>query len=152
MKPFDKSITTPIMRIKYDTGEVERPKLSSPEDAAAIFYAIEEFNDSIEHHETFYTAYLNSANNVVGVLKIGEGAIDNTTVDVRIVMQGALLTNATAIILCHNHPSGSVKASAQDIQTTKKMQSAAALFNICITDHLIISKNQYFSMRGEGLL
>ena len=67
-------------------------------------------------------------------------------------MQAALLTNSVAIILAHNHPSGNLKPSKCDEDLTKRIKEAAKLFNITVTDHVILTDTNYFSFLEEGLL
>ncbi|MEG2071490.1 MAG: JAB domain-containing protein, partial [Bacteroidales bacterium] len=83
---------------------------------------------------------------------IGRGGITSTTVDIRLIMRIAIESFATGIILCHNHPSGEVTPSKQDIQLTNQIKKAADFFNITVVDHLIINKNHYYSFHQEGIL
>lgn len=108
--------------------------------------------DKIAHlnHEEFWTIYLNNANNILSAIQISKGGISGTEVDTRIVMQEALALKATQIILCHNHPSGSVKPSRADIQLTEKIRSAAELLDIILIDHIIVHRELYYSFAEDG--
>lgn len=110
--------------------------------------------DKIAHleHEEFWAIYLNHANRILNVCQISKGGIASTGVDTRIVLQQAVVNKATQIVLCHNHPSGNVKPSQQDIQVTKRLHKAADIMDLVLVDHIIIHKQQYFSFVEEGLL
>lgn len=76
--------------------------------------------------------------------------LTDITVDVRVILQAALLTNSVAIILAHNHPSGNLQPSRQDINITKQVKEAAQLMRIKILDHLILTDTGYYSFADEG--
>ena len=103
-------------------------------------------------HEEFWIIYLNNANKILFKTQLWKGSITGTMVDVRLVFKGALETNATSIVLCHNHPSGTLLASEQDKLITKKLQSAGNNLDIKIIDHVIICEHGYFSFADEGIL
>lgn len=103
-------------------------------------------------HEEFWTIFMNQANRILSITQISKGGITDTPVDTRIIMQQAVLNKATQIILCHNHPSGSVTPSRADIRLTEKLRKAADLMDILLVDHLILHKQQYFSFVEEGRL
>ncbi|MCR4965496.1 MAG: DNA repair protein RadC [Bacteroidales bacterium] len=103
-------------------------------------------------HEEFWIILLNQAANILKMVQIGKGGLTSTTVDVRLIMQEALVQKATGIILCHNHPSGSVRPSNLDKSLTNQVKEAAALLNIRVMDHIIVSGNAYFSFADEGIL
>ena len=110
--------------------------------------------DKIAHldHEEFWAIYLNQANRILHTCNISRGGISSTGVDTRIIMQKAVLNKATQIILCHNHPSGSVRPSRADIQLTEKLHHAAELMDLILVDHIIIHKERYYSFVEEGRL
>lgn len=95
---------------------------------------------------------LNNSLRILGDRKVGQGGITGTVVDVRLILREALLAGATAIALCHNHPSGSIKPSIQDNDITAKLQKASAAMDIKLIDHIIISERGYFSYADEGRL
>ncbi|MBD3905379.1 JAB domain-containing protein [Chryseobacterium sp. Ch-15] len=131
-------------------GNCERTILSS-KDAVNIFR--EHFDsEEIDYRESFFTLYLNQANKVLGIKKISESGISSTVVDVRIIMQGALLCNATGIILAHNHPSGNLKPSAEDIKITQKIKEASQFLSIQLLDHFILTSDNHFSFGEEGII
>ena len=102
------------------------------------------------NYEEFWVIYLNNANTILKTVQISKGGITSTEVDTRIVMQEAVILKATQIILCHNHPSGSVKPSKADIQLTEKTRKAAQIMDIVLVDHIIIHREKYYSFAEEG--
>ena len=101
-------------------------------------------------HEEFWAIYLNQANRILHTCQISKGGINSTGVDTRIIMQKAVLNKATQIILCHNHPSGSVRPSRADIQLTEKLRHAAELMDIILIDHIIVHRELYYSFAEDG--
>ena len=103
-------------------------------------------------HEEFWIVYLNNANKVLHTAQMSKGGITGTLVDVRLVMKQALELGAVALILAHNHPSGTLKPSSADKQITKKLSTAANALDVKVLDHLIITQKEYFSFADEGVL
>lgn len=103
-------------------------------------------------HEVFAVLFLNRANKVNHFEIVSEGGITGTVADPRIILRRALEEDAVSIILCHNHPSGSLKPSRADEQLTVKIKEAARLFDITVLDHIIVSEMGYYSFADEGLL
>ncbi len=110
------------------------------------------FQDIMSHHEEFYIILLNTNNSVLGISKIAKGGISETTVDTRIVLQTALKTNSVKLALIHNHPSGNLIPSHQDISLTRKIVEAGKLMDISVIDHVIMSDTGYYSFADEGVL
>jgi len=105
-----------------------------------------------KQHEIFAVLYLNRANKIKHSEIISEGGITGTVADPRIILKKALENDAVSIILCHNHPSGSLKPSRADEELTKKINEAASYFDIKVLDHIIVSEEGYYSFADEGLL
>ncbi len=103
-------------------------------------------------HEEFWVLYLNNANVVLHSEKHTQGGITGTLVDSRLVLKQALLLGAVALILVHNHPSGTLVASQADKMLTKKMQNAAQTLDIKVLDHVIITEKSYFSFADENMM
>lgn len=103
-------------------------------------------------HEEFWIIYLNNSNAVLHAAQMSKGGITGTLVDVRLVMKEALEQSAVALILAHNHPSGTLKPSKADRQITEKIKSAAEVLDIKVLDHLIITQKAYFSFADERML
>ncbi|MBR4537123.1 MAG: DNA repair protein RadC [Bacteroidales bacterium] len=103
-------------------------------------------------HEEFWVLYLNQAAVLIKADKVSQGGLTMTAVDVRLILKQALELSATGLILCHNHPSGDVVPSRFDDQLTNQLCEAARLLNIQVTDHIVISRNSYYSYQQEGRL
>ncbi len=123
-------------------------KINSSEDA--FRYLSVDLSDLV--HEEFWTLYLDRANNVIGKAKISQGGISGTVIDVRIILKQAIEKQASSIILVHNHPSGNLDPSSNDLEITRKASSAAQLIDMKVLDHLIIAGHRYTSLADEGLL
>lgn len=104
------------------------------------------------HTEEFWAIYLNQNNRVLGKSKLSSGGINQSVVDVRILFKTALEHFSTGIIIAHNHPSGNLKPSSEDLKITKQIAEAGKILNIQLLDHLIIAQNSYLSFADEGLL
>ncbi|MDB5251382.1 MAG: hypothetical protein JWP27_551 [Flaviaesturariibacter sp.] len=103
-------------------------------------------------HEVFAVLFLNRANKINHFQIISEGGMTGTVADPRIILRKALEEDAVSIILCHNHPSGSLRPSRADEELTTKIREAAAYFDIKLLDHLIVSEDGYYSFADEGSL
>ncbi len=103
-------------------------------------------------HEVFAVLFLNRANKINHFEIVSTGGITGTVADPRIILKKALEEDAVSIILCHNHPSGSLKPSRADEELTQKIKEAARYFDIKVMDHLIVSDDGYYSFADEGLL
>ena len=106
----------------------------------------------IQMQEEVKLILLNRSNKVLGVYSLAMDGITGCVVDVRIILAVALKTLATGIILVHNHPSGNLKPSREDIKITEQLKSSCDLIGITLLDHLIITKDDYFSFADDGLL
>lgn len=103
-------------------------------------------------HEVFAVLFLNRANKINHFQIISQGGITGTVADPRIILRRALEEDAVSLILCHNHPSGSLKPSRADEELTGKIKEAAKYFDIKVLDHLIVSESGYYSFADEGLI
>lgn len=128
------------------------PKITSSQNAAELLYG--QWNkNNIELHETFKVMLLNNANKVKGIYEVSTGGITGTLVDLRILFAVVLKSLTTAVILAHNHPSGTLTPSEPDKRLTQKIKKAGELFDIKVLDHLIlIPDGNYFSFADEGIL
>ena len=111
-------------------------------------------SETISLQEKFIAMYVNRCNRVIGVYELSKGGITWTVVDIRLLLSVALKTVATSIILSHNHPSGNLKPSKQDIDLTQKIKAAAELMDIKVMDHIILGTNEfsYYSFADEGIM
>jgi len=110
---------------------------------------IDEWDDLL-HYESFKIVLMNRANKVLGISTISQGGISGTVADPKVIFQAALKANASSVILAHNHPSGNMKASQQDIILTKKIKEGGKLLDISVLDHLIITDIGFNSLADDG--
>jgi DNA repair protein RadC len=110
------------------------------------------YNDDMEIFESFFLLLLDNGLNTIGYVKISQGGITGTVVDVRLVAKYAVESLATNVILAHNHPSGMLKPSPQDIHMTKKIQAGLSILDIKVCDHIILTSNGYYSFSDEDAL
>ena len=103
-------------------------------------------------HEEFWILLLNRANKVIDKMSISSGGLTGTVADVRMIFNHAIKSQATSIVLSHNHPSGNLSPSQSDIDLTKKMVRAGETLDIKVLDHLIIGENRYYSFADEGMI
>ncbi len=137
--------------ISYSSMNNHKQKITSSLNAYSILVNSWSIN-TIEIQEEFKILLLNNSNEVLGIYPMSKGGITGTVVDIRLIFAVVLKCNATGILLAHNHPSGKLKPSEADISITKKIKSAASIMDICLLDHLIITKNGYYSFIDEGIL
>ncbi len=101
-------------------------------------------------HEEFWVVFLNRSNRVVDRLKVSQGGVSETTVDVKLILKESILRLATSIALCHNHPSGNTQPSPQDDAITRKIKESCLVVDITVIDHLIFCDDGYYSYADEG--
>lgn len=126
---------------------VELKKISS---SKAVFEIMQPIIGELPHEE-FWVLYLNNSNKVIYKAQLSKGGITGTVVDIRLLFKMALVQNATAVLLTHNHPSGKLLASDADIQITKKIKEAGKTLEIHVLDHIIITENGYLSFQDAGI-
>jgi len=102
--------------------------------------------------EEFIILYLNTAGQVLGFIKAFTGGVSSVSCDLRIILAVALKSLSSGIIISHNHPSGTLKASTADINLTKRVNNAAKLLDLKLLDHLILSDRSYLSLADQNLL
>ena len=127
----------------------QRQKISNSQGAYEILTNLFPEN-TMDYRETFIVLYLNRANQVLGYSVISQGGTTCTTVDVKMIIQTALLANASCIMLAHNHPSGNLHPSSDDNRITNRIIEAARLFDITVLDHIIITNESYYSFTDNG--
>ena len=137
---------------KNHSDLMQRPQLQTTKEVVHIMRNIEGMQKNIDYKEVFYVIYLNQSSRILSVGKVSEGTTTSCLVNIRQILQGALLQNATALIICHNHPSGCTNPSQQDRQITAKIKDAANFFDIQLLDSFVISSFDYFSFSESGLL
>ncbi len=127
---------------------INKKQISSSTDVIDIFQPL--LSDI--SHEEFWVLLLNRANRVIEKIRVSEGGLTATVVDVRKIMRTALDYQALGIILCHNHPSGNHNPSEDDLNITQKINQAASTLDINLLDHVIITNNQCFSMADNSMI
>jgi DNA repair protein RadC len=141
------------VKLSYKTKSTrpERVQVSCPQDCYNVL--IKHWDKGqLEHKESFKTLLLNRNNVVLGIYTISEGGICGTVFDVRIILQAALLSNATSIVIAHNHPSGNLTPGYNDIEATRAIKEAARVVDITVYDHIIVCKDDYYSFANKGKL
>lgn len=137
--------------VSYSAHIVSEQKISNSRETYSLI--INHWNlDTIEMLEEVKILLLNKSNKVLGVYDLSKGGMSSSIIDVKIVLSIALKTLASGIIIVHNHPSGNLSPSKADIDITEKLKSACNLMDITVFDHLIISKDNYYSFADDGLL
>ena len=126
-------------------GPVEKPVINMP--SKVYDYMADK---ACLDHEEFWVIYLNTAKRVITRAKISQGGVAATVVDVKIVFRHAIDNLASAMILVHNHPSGSLRPSAQDDNLTDKIKKAAKVMDVSVVDHIIITSKGFYSYSDEG--
>ncbi|KAA1244543.1 RadC family protein [Aquimarina sp. RZ0] len=140
----------PEIKLTYTRGRRLLGSAGSP-DQIVDFVRKQFKKGTIETRENFYVIYLNHKNTILGYHLHSTGGLSGTVIDARIIFAIALKSLATQIILSHNHPGGGLKPSKQDIEQTTKIANNGKLHNIKVLDHLIITKDGYFSFAEENL-
>lgn len=129
----------------------DRPIVNSSLIAQRIFR--EQWDAGImQFLEEFKVMLLNRSNRVLGIIDISFGGISQVSVDVKVIFAAALKAGASCMILAHNHPSGNLKPSSADMQLTNKIVSAASLFDLNVHDHIIMTSEEYYSYRDNGIM
>jgi DNA repair protein RadC len=135
-------------RRRHASAALEKTVVRSSRDIAAYLQAtLKDYN-----YEVFAVVFLNRANKINHFEIISKGGITGTVADPRVILKKALEEDATAIVLCHNHPSGNLRPSRADEELTKKIKEAAAYFDIKIIDHIIVSEDGFYSFADDGIL
>jgi DNA repair protein RadC len=125
--------------------------ITNPEDAAAFCRKCFD-SDVIDWKEEFIVIALNRANKVLGFYKVSSGGVAGTVADPKVIFQFALLSNASRLVLSHNHPSGNTSSSRGDDDITEKIQRAGRVLDIEVIDHIIITSEGYYSYSEHGRL
>jgi DNA repair protein RadC len=129
----------------------ERPRIINSANSAELLRELWE-PGTMEYKETFWLLLLNRSNKVIGAYKVSEGGISGTVVDLKIIMQAAILSHASAFVIAHNHPSGNLKPSNEDLIITKRIREAARIMELQLMDHIILTEEGFLSFADEGIL
>jgi DNA repair protein RadC len=129
----------------------ERPQVNTSQDVHRVLQSNWNY-ETIEFIEEFKILLLNRANRVIGIVPISVGGTSGTIADPKVIFVSALKMNAASIILAHNHPSGNLKPSHADIELTKKLKSAGQFLDLPVLDHIILTKDGFYSFADEGMI
>ena len=139
------------IKVSYSSNNSSKIMITSVNKAFELLLSCWDM-ETIELQEEFKVLLLNRSNEVLGIYPLSKGGITGTVVDSRLIFAVALKCNATGIIICHNHPSGKLFPSEADIILTKKIKKCADFLDISLIDHIIVTKNGFYSFSNEGKL
>ena len=155
-------LATPVQREKHQAFldlyrmssgiNTRNPIINSPEAASAFFHSV---MDKIYDKEAFVVAFLNTKNRVIDHEVVSVGTINSSIVHPREVFRNAIINKANSVILCHNHPSGDLNPSKEDISITERLRETGNLLGIRVLDHLIINginQQELYSFKAKGVL
>ncbi len=158
LKNLDRTPSLAELKVSYRRG---RPKdnrqekmpfvIASPMSCEKYLRSVWD-DDTIELREEFVLVCLNSANEVLGWVKLHTGGLNHSPVDLRLVLAVALQTASSAVIIAHNHPSGSLKPSPEDKAITDRLKQAGALIGLRVLDHIILTRDGCFSFNENNML
>jgi len=139
------------IEVSYSSSNDEIVKITKSQDAYDLVLTHWNLN-TIELQEEVKLILLNRANIVLGIHNLSKGGISQSIVDIKLVLSIALKCNASSIIMAHNHPSGNLKYSKSDKNITSKLKESCRIVDLVLFDHLIITKNGYYSFADENNL
>lgn len=142
----------PEFTISFKSRSKSTPLVNIKGSDSAYHVCRKLFGDRLEWREELHVLALSHSNNVIGSFKVSEGGLAGTVADPKVIFQFVLLSNASRIIVTHNHPSGNLRPSEQDKRFTDKLSISCKNMDIELVDHLIITANGYLSFADEGLL
>jgi DNA repair protein RadC len=138
------------LRAKKTPTNFEKVKIVSSKDA---FKLISQFYfDDIDIFESFFILCLNRNNQTIAYAKISQGGVSGTVVDIKLIAKYAIDCLASGVILAHNHPSGNLKPSPEDIKITERAREALKILDIQVLDHVILTSDGYYSFGDEGII
>lgn len=140
--------TTKLYELKKVQTNLPKIKISQPEDAQKFIRQF--YGDDMGIYESFFILLLNRANTTIGYAKISQGGIVGTIVDTKIICKYAIDSLASGVVLAHNHPSGNLTPSSEDIKVTQRIKSALELIETQVIDHIILTEDGFFSMADKG--
>ena len=139
------------MEYSFGTIKVEAEVQEDSDIVATLSHLRERYSHlQNKQKEHLYAVYLNNDNTVIGDKLISLGQSMQTSLDVKDIARTAVLTDASAVILVHNHPSGNCDPTDSDLTATKHVQDALETFGVSLLDHVIISRKNFHSMKQEN--
>ena len=158
LKTFERTPSLAELKVSYRRGRPKTHKqdrmpffVSSPVSCEKYLRSVWD-DDTMELREEFILLCLNGAHEVLGWVKLHTGGFNHSPVDLRLVLGIALLTASTAVIIAHNHPSGSLTPSPEDMALTRRLKEAGALIGVNVLDHLILTRDGYCSFSESSWL
>jgi DNA repair protein RadC len=142
--------TVKKFELKVNQTEFEQIKITKSEDAANFIKQF--YSDDIEIYESFFILLMNRSNKIIGYAKISQGGIIGTYVDKKIVLKYLIDSLASGLIIAHNHPSGVLKPSDEDIKITKQIAELCKLLETTLLDHVILTTDSFYSFADNGKL
>lgn len=140
-----------LKMVKEKSGVYEVSNtISNPQNAYNIMTKIVKIQEECE--EVLYVITLNVKNNVTGLFEVSRGSLNSSIVHPREILKRAILNNAAAIVLCHNHPSGNPEPSREDIAITSRVKECGNIIGIDLLDHIIIGDENYVSLKELNCL
>ena len=134
--------------LKYTKSKIQKTKVTTSESASNVIRKF--YFDDINIYESFFILLLNRANNTTGFAKISQGGTAGTVVDIKIIAKYAVESLSSAVIICHNHPSGDKRPSDADLNITRRIKDALLLLDVKLFDHIIITENDFYSFADNG--
>lgn len=141
-------MNTKLYELKKNKTEFKNIKITNSQNSADFIRQF--YSDDIGIFESFFILMLNRSNTTIGYAKISQGGTAGTVVDIKIVAKYAVDSLANSVILAHNHPSGTLTPSAQDLEITSKIKQGLSLLEIQVLDHIILTEENYYSFADEG--
>lgn len=137
-----------IIQLGYKVNQgVSKSILNTPEKVADYFSWLVPLT-----HEEAWVAFLDTKNQLIGKMNVGRGTIDESLVDMKDIIRGAILHKARGVILVHNHPSGNSQPSTKDKILTENVRKGLSIFECSLLDHVILGQNEFVSFNEEGML
>lgn len=138
------------LKLVREGSRLERVKITASKHAEEYCRLL--FDEDLTIYESVHILLLDRSNCVDSFVKISQGGVSGTVVDVRLIAKYALDTLASGVIMVHNHPSGNAEPSPQDTSMTKKTKKALGLLDIALLDHIILTEDNYYSFADKGLM
>jgi DNA repair protein RadC len=141
------------LNYKYHNPSIkDRPLITNATDALEVIKLVIDMQ-RIALQEQFIVIYLNQANKVIGTMNVFSGSVKSTVIDIKLILASGILLMSSGVIVAHNHPSGNLKPSREDLTLTKRLSTALQYMEMTLVDHFIITPDDdYLSFANEGLM
>jgi len=141
------------LNYKFHNSSIkDRPLISNATDAVEVIKLVIDMQ-RIALQEQFIVIYLNQANRVIGTMNVFSGSVKSTVIDIKLILASGILLMSSGVIVAHNHPSGNLKPSREDLALTKRLSTALQYMEMTLVDHFIITPDDdYLSFANEGLM